>query len=146
MENLAGVLDRRFEALIVDALLVAVVVGALGHVAGTTLDVPLDGLSGLLLALLFGAPLGLLVYQTAFEGYFGRWANRSAESSSSGRTAPGVEPEEDGRLATLGAASSRVQIRPDNILTAPFGRRKMPPPGFEPGTARSSVECSPSLS
>jgi hypothetical protein len=59
---------------------------------------------------------------------------------------PGFEPEEDGRLAPLGAATSRVQIAVGSIVTAPFGRRKMPPPGFEPGTARSSVECSPSLS
>src|SRR6056297_1250210 len=65
----------------------------------------------------------------------------------------GFEPAEDGRLASLVAATFWVQnplgvafwILPGS-LRSPGRITEMPPPGFEPGTARSSVECSPSLS
>ena len=110
MENLAGVLDRRLEALIVDALLVAVVVGALGYVAGTALDVPLGGLGGLVLALQFGTPLGLLVYQTTFEGYFGRTVGKSVRGI--------VVVREDGSRCTWSAAVIRNLLRVIDTLPA----------------------------
>lgn len=110
MENLAGVLDRRLEALLVDVLLVAVVVGVLGYVAGTALDVPLGDLGGLFLALQFGAPLGLLLYQTAFEGYFGRTVGKSVRGI--------VVVREDGSRCTWGAAVIRNLLRLVDTLPA----------------------------
>lgn len=106
----AGVLERRLEALLVDALLVAVVVGVLGYVAGTALDVPLVGLGGRFVALQFGTPLGLLVYQTAFEGYFGRTVGKSVRGI--------VVVREDGSRCTWGAAVIRNLFRVVDTLPA----------------------------
>lgn len=103
MENLAGVLDRRLEALIVDALLVAIVVGAVGYAAGAVLDFPLGGLGGSLVAVQFGAPIGLLLYQTALEGYFGRTVGKSVRGI--------VVVRQDGSRCTWGAAVIRNLLR-----------------------------------
>lgn len=110
LEDLAGVLDRRLEALIVDALLVAVVVGAVGYAVGTVLDFPLGGLGGLFIALQFGAPLGLLLYQTALEGYFGRTVGKSIRGI--------VVVREDGSRCTWGAAVIRNLLRVVDTLPA----------------------------
>ncbi|USZ69542.1 RDD family protein [Halorussus salilacus] len=73
VDEYAGVLDNRIEALLIDGLLVALVAGALGYVGGTlAVDGPLGGLGGAILALQFGTPIGLIVYHTAFEGYYGQ--------------------------------------------------------------------------
>jgi hypothetical protein len=73
---------------------------------------------------------------------------------------PGFEPRQDGpgvwlaSLASPGCVLSgsnrgreilhRSRTRSFRSLVG--SRCRMPPPGFEPGTARSSVECSPKLS
>jgi uncharacterized RDD family membrane protein YckC len=73
MDSRAGVLDRRFEALLIDGLLVSIVAAVLGYAGGLVLvGGSLGALGGTILALQFGAPLGLLAYQTAFEGYYGQ--------------------------------------------------------------------------
>lgn len=45
-----------------------------------------------------------------------------------------------------GNGDSSIFSRMQKLFECKSRRIRMPPPGFEPGTARSSVECSPSLS
>ncbi|MFC4551749.1 MULTISPECIES: RDD family protein [Halorussus] len=104
MDAYAGVLDRRFEALLIDALLVSVVVGILGYVAGLLLvGGTVGALGGTLLALQFGAPLGLVAYQAAFEGYYGQTIGKHYRGI--------VVVKADGSHITWGAAAVRNVLR-----------------------------------
>lgn len=104
MDEYAGVLDRRFEAVLIDGLLVAIVVAILGYVGGTLLiGGGLGGLGGTLVALQFGAPLGLIAYQTAFEGYYGQTIGKHLRGI--------VVVKSDGSQLTVGAAVIRNLLR-----------------------------------
>lgn len=104
VDDVAGVLDRRAEALIIDGFLVAAVVGTLGYVAGTLLsESALGGLGGLILALQFGTPVGLLLYQTGFEGYYGQTIGKRLRGV--------VVVRADGSRCTWGAAVVRNLLR-----------------------------------
>ncbi|GAB3415516.1 hypothetical protein GCM10027435_11780 [Haloparvum alkalitolerans] len=71
--ELAGVLDRRLEALLIDGLLVVGVIGLLGYVGGALLiEGSFGGFGGFLVAVQFISPVVLLGYQTVFEGYYGQ--------------------------------------------------------------------------
>lgn len=73
MSERAGVLDRRAEALLVDAVVVVAFVGGLAYLAGTFLGSgPMSGGLGMIVALQFAAPFLLLGYQIGFEGYYGQ--------------------------------------------------------------------------
>ena len=103
-DEIAGVLDGRAEALLIDGVLVAVVLGVVGYVAGTVLvGGSLGGLGGLLLSLQFGVPIGLLVYQAAFEGYYGQTVGKRVRGI--------VVVQEDGSRCTWGAAGIRNFLR-----------------------------------
>ena len=104
MDNYAGVLDRRFEALLIDGLLVSAVAVVLGAVAGSVLiDHTLGTLGGVFIGLQFGAPFGLLVYQTAFEGYYGQTVGKRYRNI--------VVVKSDGSQMTWGAAAIRNVLR-----------------------------------
>jgi uncharacterized RDD family membrane protein YckC len=104
MDEHAGVLDRRLEAVLIDGLLVAIVVAILGYVGGTLLvGGPLGGLGGTFVAIQFGAPLGLIAYQTAFEGYYGQTIGKHLWGI--------VVVKSDGSQLTLGAAVIRNLLR-----------------------------------
>ncbi|MFC7231867.1 RDD family protein [Saliphagus sp. GCM10025308] len=109
MNERVGVLDRRFEALLIDGILVAVIVGILGYVAGTVfLDGPLGGFGGLLVSLQFGAPVVLVLYQTSFEGYFGQTIGKRARGI--------VVVRKDGTRCTWTAAVLRNLLRIIDVL------------------------------
>jgi len=109
MDELAGVLDRRAEALIIDGLLVAVVVGALGYLVGTAVvGGSLGGLGVLFLTLEFGVPIVFLVYQAAFEGYYGQTLGKRARGI--------VVVKDDGSQCTWGAAIVRNLLRVVDML------------------------------
>lgn len=104
MDSYAGVLDRRFEALLIDGLLVCIIAAALGYVAGFVLSgSTLGGFGGTLVALQFGAPLGLLAYQTVFEGYYGQTLGKRYRSI--------VVVKSDGSQISWGAAGVRNVLR-----------------------------------
>jgi uncharacterized RDD family membrane protein YckC len=110
-DEIAGVLDRRVEALLIDGLLVALVVGLLGYVAGTVaVGGPLGGFGGVLLSLQFGAPVVLLLYQTGLEGYYGQTLGKRARGI--------VVVREDGSPCTWGAAVLRNGLRLVDMLPA----------------------------
>lgn len=110
-DELAGVLDRRAEALFIDGILIGVVLGGLGYVAGmVAMGGPLGGYGGALLALQFGAPVGLLVYQTAFEGYYGQTIGKRLRGIVVVRT--------DGDRCTWTAAAIRNLLRVVDVLPA----------------------------
>lgn len=78
MNEFAGVLDRRLEALLIDGILVAFTAGILGYLAGTLfIDGVYGGPGGAIVALQFGTPILFLGYQTAFEGYYGQTPGKS---------------------------------------------------------------------
>ncbi|WP_225335247.1 RDD family protein [Halomicrobium urmianum] len=70
VDEYAGVLDRRLEALFLDGFVVGLAVLALGYVAGMLFAD--SGLGGAILASWFGVPLGLFAYQVGMEGYYGQ--------------------------------------------------------------------------
>lgn len=73
MESYAGVLDRRLEALLVDALVVVLATGVLAYLAGIIfIGGQYGGLGAAFLGIQFVSPFVLLGYQTAFEGYYGQ--------------------------------------------------------------------------
>ena len=103
-DEIAGVLDRRAEALLIDGVLVAAVLGVVGYVAGTVLvGGSVGGFGGLLLSLQLGVPIGLLGYQTAFEGYYGQTVGKRLRGI--------VVVREDGSRCTWGAAGIRNVLR-----------------------------------
>ncbi|WP_254762945.1 RDD family protein [Natrinema marinum] len=107
--EIAGVLDRRAEALIIDGLLVAIAVGMLGYVLGlVAIGGSLGGFGGFLLAVQFGAPVALVVYQAAFEGYYGQAVGKRARGI--------VVVRKDGSRCTWGAAGLRNLLRTVDIL------------------------------
>jgi len=109
VDDVAGVLDRRAEALIIDGFLVAIVVGILGYAAGTVLsESALGGLGWLILALQFGTPVGLLLYQTGFEGYYGQTVGKRLRGV--------VVVRADGSRCTWGAAVVRNLLRVVDVL------------------------------
>lgn len=78
MDELAGVLDRRLEAFLIDGILVVVAAAVLGYLAGTLfVGGQFGGLGGTILAVQFGSPLLVLGYLTAFEGYYGQTPGKS---------------------------------------------------------------------
>ena len=73
MDERASVLGRRFEAVLIDGLLVTLSMAVIGYLAGTLfVGGEYGGLGSSLLAVQFGAPVVLLGYQTALEGYYGQ--------------------------------------------------------------------------
>ena len=75
-DEMPGVLGSRFEALFLDALVVVAVVFVFGYVAGTLVGLP--GAPSGIVAITFGSPVMLLLYQTVFEGYYGRTVGKAA--------------------------------------------------------------------
>lgn len=111
MNEHAGVLDRRVEALLIDSLLVAVAVTALGYVAGTLLvGGEFGGLGGAYLAVAFGTPVTLVGYQIAFEGYYGQTIGKYARGI--------VVVKSDGARISWGAALARNLLRFVDVLPA----------------------------
>lgn len=105
----AGVLDSRAEALLIDALIVALVCGILGYGGGTIiLGSSLGGLGGLILGLQFVAPVVLFVYQILFEGYYGQTIGKRARGI--------VVVKDDGSRCTWVAATLRNLLRVVDIL------------------------------
>lgn len=111
MDDVAGVLDRRAEAVIIDGLLVAIVFGALGYLAGTVLlGGQFGGFGGLVASLQFGAPVGLLVYQAGFEGHYGQTVGKRLRGI--------VVVKDDGSPMTWGASVLRNLLRLVDALPA----------------------------
>ncbi|UHQ96013.1 RDD family protein [Natrinema halophilum] len=101
--EIAGILDRRAEALLIDGLFVALAVGVLAYAAGVVvIGGPFGGYCVLLLSVQFGAPIVLLLYQTSFEGYYGQ---------TIGKRARGIVVRKEGSRCTWGAAVLRNLLR-----------------------------------
>ena len=77
-DEMPGVLGSRFEALFLDALVVVAVMFVFGYVAGTLVGLPGGGAPSGIVAVTFGSPVMLLLYQTVFEGYYGRTVGKAA--------------------------------------------------------------------
>ncbi|MFC7044593.1 RDD family protein [Halobacteriaceae archaeon GCM10025711] len=111
MDDVAGVLDRRAEAVIIDGLLVAISFGAVGYLAGAVvLGGQFGGFGGLIVALQFGAPVGLLAYQAGFEGHYGQTVGKRLRGI--------VVVKEDGSPMTWGASVLRNVLRLVDALPA----------------------------
>ncbi|WP_257299597.1 RDD family protein [Haloarchaeobius sp. FL176] len=109
IDKYAGVLDRRFEALLLDSLLVAIVVGGLGYLGGIVVgDGSLAGIGGALLAVQFGLPVVLPLYQIICEGYSGQTPGKSLRGI--------VVVNEYGSDISWGAAVIRNLLRIVDIL------------------------------
>lgn len=109
LDRHAGVFDRRFEALLVDGLLVGVVVALLGYTGGVVLvDGALGGWIGAIVALQFAALPALLLYQSAFEGYYGMTVGKYLRGI--------VVVQADGSPITWRAAVVRNVLRPIDSL------------------------------
>lgn len=81
MNEFAGVLDRRLEALLIDGILIGFTAGILGYLAGILfIGGNYGGPGGAIITLQFGAPILFLSYQTAFEGYYGQTLGKSLRS------------------------------------------------------------------
>lgn len=104
MDEAAGVLDRRAEALLIDGLLTSAVIGFLGYVAGTLLwDSSIGGFGGLVIAVQFVMPVVLLFYQAGFEGYYGQTVGKYLRGI--------VVVGKDGSQCSWGAAVVRSLLR-----------------------------------
>lgn len=107
MDRIAGVLDRRAEAVIIDGLIVLVAVVLFGFGAGT-LAGDVSGFGGSIVAMMFGMPVGLLIYMTSLEGYYGRTLGKRARGI--------VVVKSDGSDCTWGAAILRNLLRVVDVL------------------------------
>lgn len=104
LDDVAGVLDRRAEALIIDGLLVGIVMGFVGYISGMLLwDSSYGGFGGMVVALQLGAPIALLLYQAGFEGYYGQTVGKHLRGI--------VVVRKDGSRCTWGAAVIRSLLR-----------------------------------
>lgn len=111
MDEHAGVFNRRFEALFVDGILVALVCGVLGYLGGLLLvGGGFGGVAGAYLALQFGAPVALLGYHVAFEGYYGQRPGKHLRSI--------VVVRDDGSDLGWGSALVRNLLRVVDALPA----------------------------
>ena len=109
-DEMPGVLGSRFEALFLDALVVVAVVFVFGYVAGTLIGLSGGGgLSGVI-AVVFGSPVVLLLYQTVFEGYYGRTVGKAARGL--------VVVTEDGEPVSWSGAILRNVLRLIDALPA----------------------------
>lgn len=73
VDELAGVLGHRTEAMIIDVVLIAAAVGVVGFLAGLVLGATLGaGLGGAVTFALLGTPIVLPFYHAGFEGYAGQ--------------------------------------------------------------------------
>lgn len=108
MDQYAGVLDRRLEALFLDGIVVGVAVLALGYVAGLLFAD--SGLGGAILASWFGVPVGLFAYQIGMEGYYGQTLGKYLRGI--------VVVSRDGSEMTWGKAAIRNLLRVVDALPA----------------------------
>lgn len=109
MEEYASVLDRRFEAVFLDSLLVGVAVGLLGYLAGTLLlSGPYAGMGAAYVSLVFVSPFALLGYQIGMEGYFGQTIGKYLRGI--------VVVKADGSQCTWGASVGRNLLRIVDVL------------------------------
>ena len=102
-DEMPGVLGSRFEALFLDALVVVAVMFVFGYVAGTLVGLPGGGAPSGIVAVTFGSPVMLLLYQTVFEGYYGRTVGKAARGL--------VIVTEDGEPVSWSASTSRRMFR-----------------------------------
>lgn len=73
MDSFAGFLDRRFEAFLLDGLLVVIATAILGYLVGAlAIGGQYGGFGGAYLAAGFGSPFALLAYNIGLEGYYGQ--------------------------------------------------------------------------
>ena len=104
LEERASVLGRRFEALLIDGLLVVVLVAVVSYLLGTTLlGGRFGGLGATIVGVQFGAPLLLLGYQTGMEGYYGQTLGKRLRGI--------VVVREDGTDLSWGGALVRNLLR-----------------------------------
>ena len=100
MERLAGVLDRRFEAILVDGILLGIVLLAVGYVLGAVTG------GGMAVAIVFAQFASLpvfLLYYVGFEGHFGRTPGKALRGI--------VVVKEDGSPCSWGGAILRNVLR-----------------------------------
>ena len=105
MDRLAGVLDRRFEALLVDAIFLVVGLVAIGYVVGAVTG------GGWPVAVVFAqfAMLPVLfLYFVVFEGHFGRTPGKALRGI--------VVVKKDGSPCTWGGAVVRNLLRYVDVL------------------------------
>lgn len=104
MDEYAGVLDRRAEALFLDVIAVFAVLGVGGFVLG---DLFVGGAVGAFgtawFAVVFVTPVALFAYQIVFEGYYGRTLGKYARGI--------VVAQSDGSPVTWGGAVIRNLLR-----------------------------------
>jgi uncharacterized RDD family membrane protein YckC len=111
MDEVAGMLDRRAEALIVDGLIVTMVLGIVGYAAGAVfVGGALGGFGAAYVTVQFVVPVGLLSYQTALEAYYGQTPSKCLRGI--------VVVREDGSSITWGGAVARNLLRIVDVLPA----------------------------
>ncbi|WP_226010872.1 RDD family protein [Halomicrobium salinisoli] len=108
MDEYAGVLDRRLEALFLDGIFVGLAVLGLGYLAGMLFAD--SGIGGMFLAMSFGAPVALLGYQVGMEGYYGQTVGKHLRGI--------VVVSRDGSDLTWGKAVVRNLLRIVDALPA----------------------------
>lgn len=105
--RLAGILDRRFEAVFLDVVTLAIVVGALGYVGGVLVGSELPIVFAVL-GIQLATPLAIFPYHIAMEGYFGQTVGKYSRGI--------VVVKDDGSSCTWGAALVRNVVRIVDML------------------------------
>lgn len=109
MDERAGVLDRRAEAFLLDAIFVAFLAGVLGYAGGHLVaNGPMAGLGGVILGIQLGGPVLLLAYHVAFEGHYGQTPGKFLRDI--------VVVDEDGSDVSWVGAVARNVLRVVDVL------------------------------
>ena len=110
-DEIAGVLDRRAEALFIDGLLVIALLALVGYGGGTLLlDGAFAGIGGLYVTTTFGFLPAILLYQAGLEGYYGQTIGKRLRGI--------VVVQGDGSQCTWFAAIVRNLVRVVDMLPA----------------------------
>lgn len=105
LERLAGVLDRRFEAVLVDGILIGTALAVLGYVVGAVAG---GGLAMAVVFLQFGSIPVFPLYYIGFEGHFGQTPGKALRGI--------VVVKEDGSPCSWGGAIVRNVLRYVDVL------------------------------